>query len=462
MTVDTVTSPRGVASTGRVHRLLVVYAPEADQVGRTVLLASDRLLIGRFSSAEGLGLDDPEVSRAHAEIVRAEGGFVLRDLGSRNGTFVNGARLAREGDHELKGEDAIRFGSHLLLYQSLDEVDCQRLLDAMPKNDPAVGTSAAAARVRHAIQAAAPSALSVLIVGETGVGKELVAESVHAESGRTGPFVALDCASLPETLAESELFGHVGGAFTGAKARFGLFERARGGTLFLDEIGEMDFALQKKLLRVLSSGEARRVGADEGRRVDVRIVAATNADLEAMVKKGSFRGDLYARLAGHVIRVPPLRERRQDVLLLLRHFMRKRKVVATVGGDVAEALVVHRWPFNVRELEQLVGAIEPAVRFSRRMMLDALPPVFREALGARPLLVSDRGSTQYASVSIRRDVPPSKEELVLLLEMHHGNVSEVAAFFGRGRRQVYRWAERHQIDVKTARATLIPFARGRS
>ena len=270
-----------------------------------------------------------------------------------------------------------------MLFQSLGELACQHLLDPIPVETTLLGLGHAIARVRHALRLAAPGDVPVLIEGETGVGKELVAQAIHRESARTGALVALNCAALPETLAESELFGHMGGAFTGAQRRHGLVFRARGGTLFLDEVGEMDPALQKKLLRLLSSGEVRAVGADQGERVDVRVISATNADLEQAVENGGFRRDLYSRLAGHVIRVPPLRERREDVLVLLNHFLRARKLQAAVDPDVAEAMLVYAWPFNVRELEQLVGALEPVLRQTRRLALSDLPDKLRALLGDR-------------------------------------------------------------------------------
>ena len=220
-----------------------------------------------------------------------------------------------------------------------------------------VGESGAWRALVEQIPRVAASGLPVLLIGETGTGKELVARAVHAlSSRRRQPFVAQNCGATPDTLIESELFGHARGAFTGAIGdRTGLFEAAEGGTLLLDEIGDASPMLQMKLLRVLQEGEARRVGDSRPRRVDVRVVAATHRSLERAVSQGGFRADLYFRLAAVRLRLPSLRERGRDVLLLARHFL--ARAAARVGGpvpevapDLAERLLKHAWPGNVREL----------------------------------------------------------------------------------------------------------------
>jgi anaerobic nitric oxide reductase transcription regulator len=227
---------------------------------------------------------------------------------------------------------------------------------------PLLGVSAAAKTLRDEITLVAGSDLAVLVTGETGVGKELVARHVHAASRRRDEaLIHLNCAALPESIAESELFGHVAGAFTGAtRDRAGKFEVADGGTLFLDEIGELPLALQPKLLRALQSGEIQRVGSDRTHRVDVRVVAATNRDLPKEVEAGRFRADLYHRLAAFPIRVPPLRERPEDVPVLAAHFLdtsRRRLGLGrvTLTSDARERLVAADWPGNVRELENVVS-----------------------------------------------------------------------------------------------------------
>ena len=224
-----------------------------------------------------------------------------------------------------------------------------------------VGSAPAMIEVYKTVAQVAPTTASVLIVGESGTGKELVARAIHAKSPRANkPFVAVNCAALPESILESELFGHEKGAFTGAVGvKRGLFEEANGGTLFLDEVGDISPKMQVQLLRVLQEGEIRRVGAQETIKVDARVVAATNRDLKQDVADGRFREDLYFRLQVVTVRVPPLRERKQDIKLLVHHFLAKhaerlKRPVPRVAGDTLEALEVYAFPGNVRELSHIV------------------------------------------------------------------------------------------------------------
>jgi anaerobic nitric oxide reductase transcription regulator len=225
-----------------------------------------------------------------------------------------------------------------------------------------IGTGAAINKVRHEIDLVASTDFSVLILGETGVGKELVARAIHAASARRDePLIYVNCAALPESLAEAELFGHVRGAFTGAtRDRAGKFEVADGGTLFLDEVGELPRAVQTKLLRALQAGEIQRVGSDGSHRVDVRVLAATNRDLEQEVERGRFRRDLYHRLVVYPITVPPLRERREDIPLLAGYFLDRYRRRLGLGPlrlseRAREALKRSSWPGNIRELDHLLG-----------------------------------------------------------------------------------------------------------
>lgn len=246
-----------------------------------------------------------------------------------------------------------------------------------------VGQSPMLRRVLDIVNQAAPSSATVLILGESGTGKELIARTVHQRSGRAGPFVAVNCAAIPESILEAELFGHEKGAFTGATARReGRFSRADGGTLFLDEIGELSPLVQVKLLRVLQEGEYEPVGGDT-KKTDARIVAATNRDLAAEVEAGRFREDLYYRLNVIAVTAPPLRARRQDVPLLLDHFLtiyceKNRRARPQVPRDVLEKLVDYSWPGNVRELE---NAIERAVVLCRgdTLRIEDLPEVISQA-----------------------------------------------------------------------------------
>src|SRR5690606_24462585 len=259
-----------------------------------------------------------------------------------------------------------------------------------------VGSSPAFRAVMDTIRQAAPSNATILLLGESGTGKELVARAIHELSPRhAAPFVPIDCASIPESLLESELFGHEAGAFTGATRRKeGRFERADGGTLFLDEVGEMSPAVQVKLLRAIQEGEFVRVGGTQPVKVDVRIVAATNRDLQQEVREGRFREDLYYRLHVVQVKLPPLRERHGDVPLLAAHFLRRfaeenRREIEGFSPEAMRALEAYSWPGNVRELE---NAIERAVVLARgsRIELEDLPETVREAVRQEGATPSDR------------------------------------------------------------------------
>lgn len=449
-TVQTITSPELVGRGSRIHRLLIVHSASPADAGRSLVISGGPMILGRATADGVCVLGDTEVSRKHAEFaLEGEAGCVMRDLESRNGVFVNGTRTAVA---ELMSGDVIRLGSTILLYQMFNEADRELLLDTGNPLSAMVGSSFTFKRLRRQINLAAPGTLSVLVTGATGVGKERVAHAIHEGSGRTGPFVAVNCGALPESLAESELFGHVGGAFTGAQRRDGLFAHAQGGTLFLDEVGEMKLALQAKLLRALATGEVRPVGSDVARVIDVRVVAATNVDVATAMADARFRSDLYARLAGHLIEVPALAERREDVLLLLTHFLRERRLHVAITADAAEALLIYDWPFNVRELEQLVGRLEPVVRGTRRVEVDDLPEPLRAPLEPRRSARRSHTEPSVAMLGVRRDVPPSRDELLLVIQHYAGNISEVSAFFGKNRRQIYRWIERCDIDLSQTRS----------
>jgi DNA-binding NtrC family response regulator len=304
-----------------------------------------------------------------------------------------------------------------------------------------VGRTAGMLAMYKQIAYAADSVAPVLIVGESGTGKELVARAIHRHSRRANrPFVAINCGALAETLLESELFGHSRGAFTGAIGDHkGVFEQANGGTVFLDEIGETSAAMQVKLLRVLQESEVRPVGATRTTRVDGRVVAATNIDLERAVPEGRFRQDLFYRLSVIVIRLPALRDRREDIPLLIDQFLHNAGArtgrTLTIAVEAVEALSRYRWPGNVRELE---NTIERLAVFSRgRIERDDLP----NAIVAAPPLEE----------RMFKDLPSLDElERRYLLHVLHavgGNRSRAASALGIDRRTLYRMAERFGIDL---------------
>ncbi len=431
---------------GLAWRLLVLRSPDRARVGRAKILGREPILLGRDVAAQGdcWVLDDPEVSRAHARLEWERGALQIRDLGSHNSTFVNGDRCHCR---VLANGDVVRVGAHLLLCQTLDVADAERLVAPRPPEiEGLLGTSHRMLRLRELAVAAGRTEAPILLTGESGTGKELVARGIHAHSGRKGRLVTVNCAALPEQLAESELFGHARGAFTGAsEASPGLFGEAEGGTLLLDEVGDMPLTLQAKLLRALATGEVRRVGQTQSRTVDVKVVAATHVPLADAVTRGSFRGDLYARLIGVRIPVPSLRARREDILPLFERFMARRKCRRGLTDAAAEALLCHHWPYNVRELEQL------AVSLSTR---GTLAPIRRAEL-PEDLVSGDRalapGDTSLAVPShplldISRDAAPTAEELARVLQHFDGSVAKTAEFFGKERRQVYRWATRLGIE----------------
>ena len=319
----------------------------------------------------------------------------------------------------------------------------QRQLPASTPPEGLIGRSDAMAKVKEVIRRAAAAPGTVLITGETGTGKEIAARAIHAGSPRASkPFVALNCAAVTESLLENELFGHTRGAFTGAAApRPGLIEHASGGTLFLDEIGTMSTALQAKLLRAVESGEVRRIGENESRRVDVRFVTATNVDLKAAVDSGSFRSDLYYRVNVHRVHMPPLRERGGDVPLLVEHFLERYGRAGNITGVAAPAIEVlesYSYPGNVRQLEHII----------QRAVAIAQPPEL--VLGDLPeeLLVPERSHppASEGTVSAARE-RAEREMIVATLARCHGEISSTARELQVSRTTMWRLMKKHGIEA---------------
>jgi len=326
--------------------------------------------------------------------------------------------------------------------------------DAAAKSHEAgkiIGKTPAMLDVYKIVARVASTKSTVLILGESGTGKEMIARAVHEHSPRAnGPFVAVDCGALTETLLESELFGHVRGAFTGAVTeKKGVFEEAQGGTCFLDEIGGISANLQARLLRVLQEHEVRRVGGKDWMSVDVRVVAATNYNLYEAVKRGEFRKDLYYRLNVVAIHLPPLRERREDIPLLVNHFLKlyseeNGKAIAGVSDDALSLLCSYHWPGNIRELE---NAIEQAVALSNQNVLtaDDLPPALREP--QRSSALSQEPSDGQAIFADRPSLEEVKKRYLLyVLQATQGNVSATARILRVDRRSLYRMLARYKIE----------------
>lgn len=425
----TLSQPSGRAwATGEdevTHALTVVF-PTAN----VPVLFQRGLTVGREWTRSGLVLDDRRASRAHLEVRCPPGGGAARarDLDSKNGSWLNGAGLTtREDDAPaLQPGDVLRVGDTLMVYSRVGAPP--RELTA----DRALETQVTDARVAQVARGDLP----VLVRGPSGAGKERVALAVHAQSGRGGPFVPVNCATFTDGLLASELFGHVAGAFSGAGARRdGLFVSARGGTLFLDEIAELPLAQQPALLRALQERRVRPVGADREVPVDVRVVAATHQDLEARVEAGAFRGDLFARLAGAPVDVAPLAARRADILPLLRTFL---DAPSTLDADAAEALLLHDWTYNVRALQHVAAALRTA-GLPPTLTVAHLPPEVRAGARARATAAGP---------------PPTVDAATLeaALKTHAGRVSDVADALGLTRQQVYRRLRRYGLQADDYRA----------
>jgi DNA-binding NtrC family response regulator len=304
-----------------------------------------------------LVIDDDTISRYHCRIYQDEDSYLIEDLGSTNGSFVNRVRIK---EAFLKPGCTVSIGKSDLRFESLDE-----RMEIQPtrreKFGRIFGKSVRMREIFGILEKIAPSGATIIIEGETGTGKEVVARTIHEQSHRAdSPFVVFDCGAVPENLIESELFGHEKGSFTGAMmARQGLFEVAQGGSIFLDELGELSLDLQPKLLRALEQREIRRVGSNKNVKIDVRVIAATNRNLEEEVKAGRFREDLFYRLSVVRIILPPLRERMEDVPLLAKHFLATGSFnrgsegtvrIKGISRDAMDAILNYQWPGNVREL----------------------------------------------------------------------------------------------------------------
>jgi len=421
-------------ATLRSHKVRIEIADGPD-AGRMVELPGPEVQIGTGRDCD-LVLADPTVSRRHVTLRIERAGIRIIDAGSRNGTTVDGLRVL---DAYARSDSLIVVGGTTLQLRLLaDTVDLP--LSTRTRFGGLLGASVAMRRVFAFLERLAATDTTVLIEAETGAGKELVAEALHDESPRSGgPFIVFDCSAVSANLMESELFGHMRGAFTGATVdRIGAFEAADGGTIFLDEIGELPLELQPKLLRVLERLEVRRVGANAPRQVDVRILAATNRLLEKEVDAGRFREDLFYRLAVVRVAVPPLRERLEDIAMLVEHFAqeeaRRGQAPVTLHDATIRGFMTQAWPGNVRELRNAV----------RRAVSLGVPSA--EAAPSAPLAVP-------GAIAIDVDVPlkiardrmiDTFEELYLAeaLRRTGGNVSRAAELAGVNRKFVQRAMKR--------------------
>ncbi|MDP3274878.1 MAG: sigma 54-interacting transcriptional regulator [Deltaproteobacteria bacterium] len=464
---------RATARRLRKGRVLIVDGPDR---GKLFELDKPRITVGRSSICE-IKLADRSVSGSHAEFEANEAGFVVRDLGSTNGVFLGEARL-REA--VVPVGTRLRMGTSTLQIVPADGV-VEVPLSTEDRYHDMVGRSVAMRQVFAQLERLGASDVTVLINGETGTGKELVARALHKASRRAkGPLVVQDCSAMPQNLVESTLFGHERGSFTGAsERRVGAFEQAQHGTLFLDEVGELPLDQQSKLLRALENREVRRVGGTQTIAVDARVVAATNRDLRQMVSSGTFREDLYYRLAVVTVELPPLRARREDIPLLamtlLDRFCERNP---TLGAKVFDASAMGRLlslplPGNVRELRNLIersASLADGAEISLSDLLpagnvDRTPPA-----GVAP--ISAQTATQIlGSLTSRESAPPvgpssvydelsklpfkdAKARLLeafepaylrALLASHHGNITHSAQTAGLTRYHLRELCKRYGL-----------------
>ncbi len=438
-----------VVNTGQKSEVFPVYDNSVVAIGRDV--------------ENGIRIDDPSVSRRHLELHATDDGVEVQDLGSANGTLLVRAvggvdeeeagpatahRLPQRQRFPLRVGDALRIGPAVISLQIKSRSSQSQLRAKRPLGTPPVLLDPDMKSAYQLLIRGAASDVSVLILGETGVGKEVMAETVHRQSKRSDrPFLLLNCAALSETLLESELFGHEKGAFTGAHAaKVGLLESTDGGTVFLDEIGELALGTQAKLLRVLEEKTLLRVGGTKARHINVRFVTATNRDLAREARAGRFRSDLYYRISGLVVRIPPLRRRPSEIEPFARYFLREfckdlDHPEPALSAAALSTLQAHDWPGNVRELKNVM---ERAVLMAgqeliqpQHVLLD--PPASDD---------DDTGPDDLTQVIVRPNVAPDASErqrLIATLDECGGNQTRAAKLLGISRRTLISRIEQWQL-----------------
>ncbi len=432
----------------RRFRLRVVVGPDQ---GRDVALEGGTTIVGTHRNAD-VAITDDTVSRYHLELQVRRDGIRVTDLETTNGTTLQGSRV---GTITVAGSTRLRIGKRTEIEIVPESADVPIGEFAGEQFGRAIGRAPAMRRLFALLHRIARTDSTVLLEGETGTGKEALAEAIHRESDRSsGPYVIVDCASIPRELIGSELFGHVRGAYTGAVSdKDGLIAAAHGGTLFLDEIGELELELQPQLLRVLETREVRRIGDQQTRRVDIRVVAATNRSLHKMVEEGRFREDLYYRLAVVKAAVPPLRERPEDIPAIARHFAESLgHAPMALSPELEAELVAHDWPGNVRELRNVV---ERALSLGHAGLdQDAHIPAGAPAPG--PAGEAQPGSLPDPQAVLDLPFKEAKNQLIErfereylreLLRRHKGNISRAAAEAGIDRNYIHRLVKKYDLSV---------------
>lgn len=421
-----------------------LYGTTSVTIGRGVIREAVRTTPGELH----IRLPSGAVSKEHARLVRRDDEWIFQDLDSRNGSSINGRRVSnavlRDGDWIEVGGILLRLRMNLFA-----PTECSADLDLTCNENGVRGYASLLPNVEASFRSlarVAHSPVTTLLSGETGTGKEVLARGMHVLSGRTGPFVAVNCGALTSSLLESHLFGHVKGSFTGASSdEPGLIRSADGGTLFLDEVGDLPLPAQAALLRVLQEREVLPIGGIRPTKVDVRIIASTNKPLEMLCIQGEFRSDLLSRIAGYQHVLSPLRDRLEDLGLvvgdLLRNAPADRAKTLRIHIAAARKLVYHPWPQNIRELDNVLS-VAVALADNGVLELSHLPENMTKSTG-KTLPDSDPPS----------DPDALRGQIVQLLEQHHGNVTLVARAMGKSRMQLHRWMQKFGIDPEAYRSS---------
>ncbi|HEV7557224.1 MAG TPA: sigma 54-interacting transcriptional regulator [Kofleriaceae bacterium] len=433
--------PRPIGHGSHVPVLLLVLECERPAAGsarhdltgiaRVDLSRATERQVHRDGDVLELGVPDARMSEPHASMIRRNGRWIIEDAGSKNGIYLDGKRHERA---TLDDGAVIELGHTLFMFReqsARDLADPQEL-------DRGLRTFVPELAQRFAdLAAVATTSAAILIRGETGTGKELAARAAHASSGRQGPFVPINCGALPASLVESELFGYKRGAFSGAEQdRLGVVRSADHGTLFLDEIGDLPAASQAALLRVLQERQVTPLGATQAVSIDVQVVAATHHDLAARVEDGLFRRDLYARLAAFSLQLPPLRDRRDDLGLLIGALS---PAGVRFSCAAVRTLLAYDWPLNIRELASCL-TVSTALARGDLVRVSHLPPNVRDDVRDGPHLHE-----------LSTEDQAQRSDLVALLKEHAGNISAVARATGKARAQIHRWLRRFHLDPSTFR-----------
>lgn len=443
----------------RPHLFLVIECERPLVAGaRWDLTDVDEVVVARAAqrrferrSASGarqlvIGLPDKWLSSVHARVLGGADGWTLQDAGSTNGSAINGSPVSRA---PLADGDVIELGHTLFVFRAAMPTPRgsarDRDLESAPDDPALLTTNPLLEREYETLRRLAPADLSVILLGETGTGKELLARALHVLSRREGRFVAVNCGALPQNLVETQLFGHMRGAFTGAvRDEPGLVRTADRGTLLLDEVDELAPAAQVSLLRFLQEKQVLPVGAARVTPVDARVIAATHARLHELAEKGDFRADLLARLDGFSYTLPPLRERKEDLGTCVASILRKlggRSGITRVSVAAARALVGYQWPRNIRELEQCLTRCASLVEDGELRSRD-LPPALAGSRSSFSVAPKQQWSEKDAELRM---------QLMRLLQVHDGNVTEVARALGKARMQVHRWLRKFSIDPQSYR-----------